>query len=524
MAIVVRELVTTWGFDVDDKPIRQLEKNLGNIKRNVVIIGAAAVASAAVLFGLAKSSAALGTSVGDTADKLGLEVETLQELRFAAATANIAQTALDIGVQRFTRRAAEAAKGTGEAKDALKELGVQLTDTQGNLRPIDDLLNQVADGLKAVPSQADRVRLSFKLFDTEGVGLVNILAAGSENLNRLRQEARDTGTIFGVDFVKKARAFEKGMEKAKLIVTAIRVEIGQELLPIFTDLLKDFTLWFKANRAIIKQNIREVIKGIVGIAKTFIGQLKAIFTFVNAIVKAFGGWEKAIIFVTQALAGFLALRLVFALGGAVQAIGKMIFGMRLLGNAGLIAQVKLLAIPLAIGLAIVALALLVEDFIAFTEGKDSVLGRMSERFNKLGGTVKRVIALMMTPIRGLISAFRSILDLIDTIKGKISIQELGGRLLKRGKNVLSLGGALTSGGPASLQDAIGLTGIGPSTAPVPGGATNVTQSISVGEINVPVQGGANPQETAAAAASAVNNEISQLLRGAGRDLAPVIQR
>ena len=46
----------------------------------------------------------------------------LQELRFAAKASGIEQQTLDMALQRFTRRAAEAAQGTGEAKDAMASI------------------------------------------------------------------------------------------------------------------------------------------------------------------------------------------------------------------------------------------------------------------------------------------------------------------------------------------------------------------------------------------------------------------
>ncbi len=54
--------------------------------------------------------------------------EALQELRFAAKASGVEQQTLDMALQRFTRRTAEAAQGTGEAKDALAQLGMTLRD------------------------------------------------------------------------------------------------------------------------------------------------------------------------------------------------------------------------------------------------------------------------------------------------------------------------------------------------------------------------------------------------------------
>ena len=84
-------------------------------------------------------------AIGTTADKIGVGVEALQELRFAAKASGIEQQTLDMALQRFTRRAAEAAQGSGEAKDALMQMSIALRDQSGNLGQSEDLLADVAD-------------------------------------------------------------------------------------------------------------------------------------------------------------------------------------------------------------------------------------------------------------------------------------------------------------------------------------------------------------------------------------------
>ena len=78
------------------------------------LIGAATVGGLGALIDRSISAA---DAIGKTADKIGVGVEALQELRFAAKASGVEQQTLDMALQRFTRRAAEAAQGTGEAKE-----------------------------------------------------------------------------------------------------------------------------------------------------------------------------------------------------------------------------------------------------------------------------------------------------------------------------------------------------------------------------------------------------------------------
>jgi len=117
-------------------------------------------------------------NIGKTADKLGVTTAQLQQLRFAAESAGVQTNTLDMAVQRFTRRVAEAAQGTGEAKDALESMGIQLTDSNGEVRDTVDLLADVSDVMRDTTDSAERMRLAFKLFDSEGVAMVNMLDQG----------------------------------------------------------------------------------------------------------------------------------------------------------------------------------------------------------------------------------------------------------------------------------------------------------------------------------------------------------
>src|SRR5262245_58277785 len=92
------------------------------------LIGVTTVGGLAAIVDRSISAA---NAIGKTADKIGVGVEALQELRFAAKASGVEQQTLDMALQHFTRRAAEAAQGTGEAKDALAQMGVALRDQSG---------------------------------------------------------------------------------------------------------------------------------------------------------------------------------------------------------------------------------------------------------------------------------------------------------------------------------------------------------------------------------------------------------
>lgn len=190
-------------------------------------LGAVTVAATAALAPILSLAGALGgakaamaefSKTADVSQRLGVSAERLQELRFAAEQSGMAMDNFDVAFRRFIRRSSEAAKGTGAAKDAFKELGIQLRDNEGRLKDSDKLLKEVADKLQQVKNPADKLRLAFKLFDTDGSAMVNVLAQGSQGLDDFAQKARDLGIVVDEHIIKRSQELQTEFETATRIL------------------------------------------------------------------------------------------------------------------------------------------------------------------------------------------------------------------------------------------------------------------------------------------------------------------
>lgn len=164
--------------------------------------------------------------------RLGVATDDLQTLAFAAEQSNITFEALAVGMQRMTRRVAEAAQGMGEAQGAIDELGLsavqlQKMDAATQFRTI---LGALAD----VETQADRVRLAFKLFDTEGVGLIQTIEDGAGGLEAFEQQARDMGIVLDKDLIASTIEYKKESRLLGNVITAVQGVIAKEFLPVVT--------------------------------------------------------------------------------------------------------------------------------------------------------------------------------------------------------------------------------------------------------------------------------------------------
>ena len=215
----------------------------GNIataaKWGAAVSVAATAATAAIVAGSLKSIDALAK----TSDKLGIAISDLQALRQAAELTGVGTNTLDMSLQRMTRRLSEAAQGTGEAQDALKELNLDAL-ALAKLSP-DEQFREIAGAMKQVGSQSDRVRLAFKLFDSEGAALVNTLALGKSGLQEIGDEMDALGaSITRVDAAKVEAANDAMLRVATAagaVSDRLTIELASSITAVANQMVAEFS-------------------------------------------------------------------------------------------------------------------------------------------------------------------------------------------------------------------------------------------------------------------------------------------
>ena len=162
-------------FKVDSRgasrKVNAFGKSLSGLKK--IAIGAAASLGGVLGAQYLKSISEGIDAQAKFAKRVDISVMQLRRLQFAAGEAGVEARNLNTGIQRMTRRIGESlVTGTGQAKDALNALGLSLKDIEGldaaeQFKAIGTRLGQVDD-------QGKKLAITFKLFDTEGAGLVNL--------------------------------------------------------------------------------------------------------------------------------------------------------------------------------------------------------------------------------------------------------------------------------------------------------------------------------------------------------------
>jgi uncharacterized phage infection (PIP) family protein YhgE len=226
--------VVIGAVDKTGKAFRSVASGLRRVKNSLFNVKTALTALAA-----GAGIREFATQIDDLAKKsrmLGLTVNELQRLQFAASQTGVSSEQLSKGLERFSRSISEASTGIGTGMRSFEALGITVTKADGSLRPTSELLEETADRLKSIEDPADRVRIAFDLFGRSGAGLVNTLMEGSEGLKALGNEFDSvTLQLTGA----QAKAVEEAndlFDKMGQTLKSVGQQITATLMPVLADL------------------------------------------------------------------------------------------------------------------------------------------------------------------------------------------------------------------------------------------------------------------------------------------------
>ncbi len=339
-----------------------------DIGRNVRRIAIGASLAGGAIFGLAASTAQLGDDVAKTADKLGIGIEELQELRYAAERSGVATSAFDTALEKMTKNIGLAMEGTGAQKDALDALGLSAANL-ATMSP-EEALGVIADRLQGVETQAEKAAIANDLFGRSGIGMLNMLRDGSAGLVQLREDARRTGYVLSEQAARDAEVFQDTLLDTQLVMKGLKNTVGAELMPVVTQAMRRVGDTLVGNREEVRRWAEGFADGVeralplIGEVITGIGQVgSVVWSVVEGTAEMVGGWENFGIVIGTVLASRTIVRVV-KFGAAVFSLGKALFalarttplvvgGIRAIGAALLMNPIGLAVAAIAGGAALI---------------------------------------------------------------------------------------------------------------------------------------------------------------------------
>lgn len=191
--------------------------------------------------------------------RLGVSVETLSEMDHVAQLAGTSIEDVGNALKLLAKNAYDASRDQGEAKDAFKELGIEVKDSNGTLKALDSLLLEVSDKFKELESDALKNAYAQRIFGRSGDRIKTILDQGSEAIARQREEARRLGSAWTTSQANLAAGFSDAQRRLNAAIEGLRNAVARELFPALKVITNKIANYLAENRGKIVQLARDAI-------------------------------------------------------------------------------------------------------------------------------------------------------------------------------------------------------------------------------------------------------------------------
>lgn len=428
----LRDLFVRIGFEVDSAPLERIDQGVAGLRSNLrsLTIGLLEATGAAAAFGFILKKAGELEQIQVAFETMLRSAEKAKVLladlfEFAGTTPfeipNILSTArqlLAVGI---------------EARNIVPDLRILGNAAAGLSKPIE----RIAEAFGKVRSRTVLSARELNSFVTAGVPLLDVLGERlgktsaqvkkliSQNkisFTQVRQAFRDMSKEGGIFFnltQKQSRTLFGLFSIIKDQITLTSQEVGGALLPNVKKIELGILDFFKANKKLIVQKLSkflsEVGKGLVFLFKTLKGGL----SLLGDIADIFGGLGATIKIATIALAAFTAVSFISSIGNLIIGLSGLITAFRTLGTVAVVAQIKVFAFPLAVGLLFATLLGLIDDIKASFEGRDSLGARVAKFFQETFPNAFEVTGKALKDLKELFVDFFNFFTAKDFSIGKL---------------------------------------------------------------------------------------------------------
>ncbi len=348
---------------------------------------------------VAPVAGALGYSAEDTALALGLMAN-------AGIKGSQAGTALRSSLNRMVN-------GTGEAKKAMKELGISMTDTNGEMKPMDQLLGELRGSFAGL-SEEQKAQKASTIFGREAMsGMLAIINASEEDFNSLTDATKN----YNGAATEMADTMQDNLQgqftRLKSALEGVAIQISEILIPIISQIVDKIASWVNWF-ASLDQSVLETIVKIAGLVAAIGPALVIVAKIVRTVSRFTAGLKLLKAGIIASHGSILAL--VGPIAIAVAAIAGIIAIVTHLWKTNEDFRVAIIniwekikeGISLAISAARDIIARALDSIKKFwTKWGDDIMGFVDNVFTSIYEIVKLVIELVYEVIKSIMSRIQS---------------------------------------------------------------------------------------------------------------------
>lgn len=272
---------TAQAFSSVEKRMKSLEQQLGGVTRGMQQSGsegagafslitraalpALAIIEATALAWRAWNAGMQSGGLIDAAAQLGTTTDALQAFRLTAMQSGVEAGQFDSALQRLVGQMGQANAGSEEAINRFDKLGVKLLTADGRLRPINDVLPEVARGLLAASSETERNALAQDIFGRSGSRIVTMLEALARGTDAVTAAARVQGAVVERDTLEAWNKLDAQLKVTRASSDATLASLGAPIATWALEQVNNLLVEINANIAKLKMEGRTLAGRAAGV-------------------------------------------------------------------------------------------------------------------------------------------------------------------------------------------------------------------------------------------------------------------
>lgn len=196
-----------------------------------MLAGLGVTLSAAGFAAMIKNAIDAADHLNKLSQKIGISVEALSTLRFAAQLSDVSLESLQKGIKGLSQNITEANTGIGDGAQMFEALGISVKNADGSMKSTDEVLLQVANVFAHLEDGAVKTALAVKLFGKSGMDMIPLLNQGAAGINQLTAEAERLGLKLTTETARSAEAFNDNLTALKASSSSLSISLARDFLP-----------------------------------------------------------------------------------------------------------------------------------------------------------------------------------------------------------------------------------------------------------------------------------------------------
>ncbi len=205
------------------------------------LLAAAIVKAEKALISMTKESAEYAKEIKTLSSVTGQSAESLQEFDYAAEMIGVSSDRIRDSLKETTNKMQEARDGNEATALAYQNLGVAITDADGQLRSAEDVFYDTIDALGQMKNQTERDAIAMDLMSESAQELNPLIEIGSDGLKQYAQEAHSMGYILDNEALTALTAVDDAYQRLQKSQEGAKNQLSAEFAPYLTEFYEKIT-------------------------------------------------------------------------------------------------------------------------------------------------------------------------------------------------------------------------------------------------------------------------------------------